>query len=179
MDLLPHGGTSDDVLIECDLRVVSLSDAPQYEAVSYVWGDPDVQLPIKVSGIERVVTKNLYGALQRLRRPNEKRTLWVDQLCINQWDVSEKAAQVRLMRHIYSQCTRCLLWWGDIQADISFADAKSAVELLDFLAADREADDAHSVSKPAFMDSGDALERAILAIRAMTEHENPWWKRIW
>lgn len=104
----PYDG-DENRLIKCDIHTVALSDKPSYECISYVWGDPAYQIPILVSGQEVRVTRNLHDALVRLRLRNKERTLWIDQLCINQWDTSEKAAQVRLMRQIYSYCSRCLL----------------------------------------------------------------------
>lgn len=59
------------------------------------------------------VTKNLYGVLKRLRYSDRPRTLWVDALCINQADTTEKSSQVLLMSEIYSSTWRCLIWLGD------------------------------------------------------------------
>ncbi|KAJ4310661.1 hypothetical protein N0V94_008334 [Neodidymelliopsis sp. IMI 364377] len=103
LNLLP--GNLDDP-IRCTIRVVSLDQYPSYEAVSYVWGDPKEEKEIEVSDRDIPVTKSLWAGLQRLRYPTEERTLWIDQLCINQWDKKEKARQVALMRDIYKQCTR-------------------------------------------------------------------------
>ena len=35
--------------IQCRLEVVVLDSAPEYEALSYVWGDPDATKPIVVN----------------------------------------------------------------------------------------------------------------------------------
>jgi hypothetical protein len=74
---------------------------PPYEALSYEWGPSsghDVE--IYVNGLSFHV-RNLYDALMHLQ--NEKdRCLWVDALCINQKDVSERNYQVNQMGRIYS-----------------------------------------------------------------------------
>ena len=101
LHLLPHDGDS-DAPIKCNLRVASLDHNPEYEALSYVWGNKGSLVDIQVSDRTVGVTKNLYSALQRLRLTDKTRPLWVDQLCINQWDMEEKEQQVRLMRRIYT-----------------------------------------------------------------------------
>jgi hypothetical protein len=56
--------------------------APQYEALSYTWGDPTDKLSIEVNGSTIQVTTNLFSALLALRKPNEDRILWIDALYI-------------------------------------------------------------------------------------------------
>lgn len=67
-----------------------------------------------------------------------RRTLWVDQLCINQQDDEKKTVEVQIMADIYKQCTRCLIWLGDIpigpHAGFTTADAESALSFLQSLA---------------------------------------------
>jgi hypothetical protein len=77
LDLLP--GRAEDP-IQCDLRVASLSDQIQYEALSYVWGHHSRM--ILIAGLKFSVTENLYAALKQLRHTSSKRALWADQLCI-------------------------------------------------------------------------------------------------
>lgn len=59
------------------------------------------------------VTQNLHAALKRLRLQNQSRVLWVDAICINQDDTSEKSFQVAMMSQIYSKTTKGLLWLGE------------------------------------------------------------------
>ncbi|CAM1504820.1 Fc.00g024110.m01.CDS01 [Cosmosporella sp. VM-42] len=49
-----------------------------YEALSYVWGDPENAGEIAVDGLTLRVTSNLYTALQHLRCPDRDRVMWVD-----------------------------------------------------------------------------------------------------
>ncbi|KAF3767018.1 HET-domain-containing protein, partial [Cryphonectria parasitica EP155] len=111
LDIIPYGpdGTADDPL-RCEYHIVALSENPTYETLSYRWGDADNKIQIEVRGQQIPVTRNLYRALLRLRRPDQTRSIWIDQLCINQEDNIEKTAQVRFMRQIYSQCTQCNVW---------------------------------------------------------------------
>lgn len=95
------------------LSVVSLAEAPTYEALSYVWGDPTVTLPIRVDGLDFQVTTNLEAALRHLRyRDGRNRTLWVDAICINQDDIEERSGQVQQMGDIYGKAQEVVVWLG-------------------------------------------------------------------
>ena len=176
--LLPHSGDSGAPL-KCELRVASLEDKPEYEALSYVWGDKDNLIDIQVSDLQVGVTENLYSALRRLRRADEPRPLWVDQLCINQWDTKEKEQQVRLMRHIYTQCQTCILWMGDIKAGVTEDDATSVLELIKYMAAAGKAGSDEGIPIPHCLDSDASFECTVRALQAFSIVGNPWWARVW
>ena len=53
--------------IQCNLSYVSLNDTPKYEALSYVWGDPSIRMPILLDEHPFGVTQNLDLALRVLR----------------------------------------------------------------------------------------------------------------
>jgi hypothetical protein len=101
-----------EAIIKMTLSAVSLDVEPQFEAVSYVWGDPIITIPTILDGHIFQVTENLNAALHRLRLPDLDRVLWIDAICINQNDNSERNSQVLLMGHIYSKCTKCDVWLG-------------------------------------------------------------------
>ncbi len=42
----------------------------------------------------------------------ERRTLWIDQVCIEQNDKDEKSAPVKLMGEIYESAHEVLVWLG-------------------------------------------------------------------
>ncbi|KAE9369166.1 HET-domain-containing protein [Stipitochalara longipes BDJ] len=100
---------------------VRLADKPTYEALSYAWGPPvktyEIALP---NGILRI-TESLFSSLMHLRRRGRERLLWIDQLCINQDDDTEKIQQILLMRQIYSSATRVLVWLGPDEGNGSIA----------------------------------------------------------
>lgn len=102
----------EDEPIACRLTTVLLDDNPQYESLSYVWGDTFQHAQIRVDGTPFRVTYNLYGALNRIRSESSERTLWVDAICIDQGNLEERSAQVQMMRDIYRQASRVLIWLG-------------------------------------------------------------------
>ncbi|KAH7381210.1 heterokaryon incompatibility protein-domain-containing protein [Phaeosphaeria sp. MPI-PUGE-AT-0046c] len=109
--LVLHAGKATDP-IKCSLHVISLSDASDYEALSYTWGDVSVTRPIEVQGAIFEATVNLERALRHLRDPTHDQTLWVDAVCINQNDIEEKSKQVAMMGTIYKDCSRVRIWLG-------------------------------------------------------------------
>ncbi|KAI1300617.1 heterokaryon incompatibility protein-domain-containing protein [Xylaria venustula] len=101
----------DDVL-QCSLLQENLDDAPEYEALSYVWGSLQFTQDILVDAKPFKITENLDCALRYLRHASADRVLWVDALCINRADITERNHQVTLMKEIYSRCAQDLAWLG-------------------------------------------------------------------
>ncbi|OAL55028.1 HET-domain-containing protein [Pyrenochaeta sp. DS3sAY3a] len=110
-------GSGDDE-IKCKLRHKELptqgfpDEASSYEALSYVWGIEIARDPIFLCGSRFPVTRNLAEALKGLRLPKVERMLWVDAICINQYDEKEKELQVKLMHMIYKLAKRVIAWLG-------------------------------------------------------------------
>lgn len=116
---LQPGQPCDDV--HCKILYSALNSgkcaSPSYIALSYVWGPPEFEEFIFCDNgsddSSRIhVTHNLYGALRALRREAETRTLWIDQICINQADDEEKCSQIQIMKEIYSQADGEIAWGG-------------------------------------------------------------------
>jgi Heterokaryon incompatibility protein (HET) len=53
--------------ISCHLHLSSLADQPDFNALSYVWGDPNVTQNILVQGEVFAATTNLVSALRHIR----------------------------------------------------------------------------------------------------------------
>ncbi|KAL2045707.1 hypothetical protein N7G274_002138 [Stereocaulon virgatum] len=114
-----HPGSDIDIL-QCTMRHVRLADSPQYEALSYCWGDPTPNQTIKCNGKPLAITTSLQLALRRLRfYPPRIRALWADAICINQKDIDERNQQVRLMRRVYEQAQSVVVWLGEAANDSS------------------------------------------------------------
>ncbi|KAH7144164.1 heterokaryon incompatibility protein-domain-containing protein [Dactylonectria estremocensis] len=114
--LVIEPGKYGDKLI-CQLETVDLDQKPDFEALSYCWGDKLSMETVLVNDHYHQVTTNLYGALQRLRYNDKPRMIWVDAVCINQKDDNEKAHQVNMMKYIFTTATSTTLFIGDYQDD--------------------------------------------------------------
>src|SRR2546421_582003 len=69
-------------------------------------------IKISVSGKSLSITKTLDVALRHVRKSTDPIVLWVDQICINQLDKSEKSEQVNVMDQIYHTAGEVLVWLG-------------------------------------------------------------------
>ncbi|KAL5331150.1 hypothetical protein ACEPPN_000679 [Leptodophora sp. 'Broadleaf-Isolate-01'] len=99
--------------LHIELIEVKLGEFLEYEAISYVWGEPvfDHQLRTPLGSIK--ITRNLDTALRGLRSENVVRNLWTDAVCINQMSMDEKAQQIPLMGGIYKFANCVLAWLGE------------------------------------------------------------------
>lgn len=105
-------------MIECELSVVSLDLQPAYKALSYVWGQADVDTAtVYLNGSRFTVTKNLNRALLRLRGQQISTPVWIDALCIDQSNLQERTLQVQLMRRIYEQSLETIVYLGEYEPD--------------------------------------------------------------
>ena len=135
--------------IEIEIIRVSSSAPPAYEALSYVWGPPERthEVTVKTSSkkcfprLSRgrrflfghskfklshlAISRNLFIALQHLRFAKKPRLLWIDAICINQDNISERSEQVNKMASIYGNAQLVILWLGE-----EAHQSSSAIETL-------------------------------------------------
>ncbi|KUJ09352.1 heterokaryon incompatibility, partial [Mollisia scopiformis] len=88
-----------------------------YEIISYRWGDSTPTHKVFCNNARCLFTRNLYSALSRIRKADVSRFVWADQISINQDDVDKRNHQVGVMRHIYANAIRTLIWLGDNDAE--------------------------------------------------------------
>ncbi len=105
--------------VACTLITAKLSENPKYEALSYMWGSLSNPTTITVDFQDFSVGENLWRALRQLRLGASRRTIWIDAICINQADTTERNHQVSQMSKIYSCAEQVLVWLGP---DTSFSD---------------------------------------------------------
>ncbi|GAP87146.1 hypothetical protein SAMD00023353_2301320 [Rosellinia necatrix] len=112
IELFP--GAFSELPIRCRLIEQDLSYSLPYKALSYSWksdgASPDVD--ILCNSKHLCISANLHAALQRLRASQDIVRVWVDAICINQQNDSERANQVGIMRQIYQNSSEVLIWLG-------------------------------------------------------------------
>jgi hypothetical protein len=114
------GSVDDNVQLGIQHRHLD-DDATAFEALSYVWGNPNPRKQIFINNIPFEVGPSLYSALHHLRHHNEKRVMWIDAVAINQEDLHEKSVQVPLMRFIYPLAAATVVFIGEADEDTSWA----------------------------------------------------------
>ena len=115
MKLLPGARHEDE--IRCKIVHTSLSqyqfDTGGYIALSYVWGNPEDQVPITIEDQHLLVTSNLDSALRHIRHVKNEILIWADAVCINQTDDEEKGQQVAQMGDVYKNALRTIIFLGE------------------------------------------------------------------
>lgn len=119
IELIPGDWTTG---IQCRLYDTHLASSGSYKALSYTWGNLNATLSVFIlcNGQRLPIPSNLSTALRRLRQPDRPAILWVDALCINQSDDTERAHQVGIMRDIYENSCEMVIWLGEqsVQDDV-------------------------------------------------------------
>ncbi|OQU94975.1 hypothetical protein CLAIMM_01250 [Cladophialophora immunda] len=106
---------SSDAPLKASLVVVDIASpsCPDYECISYTWGDQTSPNSLHVDDHEVPLRLNLDQALRRFRSPTKARLLWVDAISIRQDDTDEKAQQVKMIGDIFQGASRVLAWLGE------------------------------------------------------------------
>ncbi|KAH6672254.1 heterokaryon incompatibility protein-domain-containing protein, partial [Halenospora varia] len=156
--------------ILCEMIQVPLHSLPAYDAISYTWGDPDKFRTLNISGRYIAITRNIQGILRDLAPLKGVRYIWIDSLCINQEDDIEKGEQVQLMREIYQNAEKTVVWLGDAP------DASTATEFTTQLAAYLYRKISLGEPMVDHMPFKDQAESWI-AFQRLLNH--PYWSRVW
>ncbi|KAH6613025.1 heterokaryon incompatibility protein-domain-containing protein [Boeremia exigua] len=181
LSLLPS--EKDDDPVQCELRQYEAAVAPEYEALSYVWGKASDLVNIKCNQLDVLVTRNLRDALLAIRDPREPRTVWADALCMNQADVKEKNIHVPLMGRVYSQTSNTVIYLGGASHEDATAAETGLMTIFTLL-------EDHRV-RAGFSDDDDHL--IILLLQILPDHspisvswsaikdffDQSWFVRIW
>jgi hypothetical protein len=138
-----------------------------------------------------------------MQGPDARIPFWIDALCISQDNDSEKSHQVRLMKQIYLQAYKVLVWLGPPSEDSELALAKMrAVEAWWYIAthANEPVVELHDEDEknPKESKNGTAVRKHsngyepimflyeehdkefLGSLEAITNFlENPWWGRAW
>jgi hypothetical protein len=158
LKLLP--GSRDSKVVG-ELIHTSLGKQPEYDALSYMWGDAVVTVPIQlVDNDDFQVTVNLEKALRDLRLEDKILTLWVDAICINQHNIAERNAQIGFMPTIYEKAATVRIW-----LDLEIDPASPAFAKLASL---------HDQSSPDDLGDDPQFWAPVWDIR-----KNRYWKRLW
>ncbi len=180
--LLPGTGEGP---ICCIIETAGGDNPAGYSALSYTWGDTSATAAITLNGQPFTVTENLLSALRHLRNPDNAISLWIDAICINQNDLSERSWQVRRMKSIYENAARVICWLGSDADESDLAMAK----LLEITRAIKMQLSAGKGIMDAIQIVIDTRMRSILA-PSQAEAQSlwdalshlfarPWWYRIW
>lgn len=171
--------------IHCDIKIVNLEGKVKYEALSYTWGTENNLQKIFIQGQPFLVRENLYAALKRLRMTFTTRSLWIDAICIDQNNITEKEFQLPLMTKIYEGASQVCVWLGEA-SDLSAVALKgfSSQWSVQRIRANRR----HGYLVPPFrerMASSEAIKASSELFKELDTGElrellsRPYWTRVW
>lgn len=148
--------------ITCKIIHARLSNRPKYAALSYMWGSDANSRNIDIGGKSCRIGHNLWLALLELRLGDRERIMWIDAICINQEDSSERNHQVGQMSLIYSQSLMVIVWLGP-----ETEDSREAIPFLKKLAGLM---DIHPTKHIQFEAKWNSVKKLC---------EMGYWKRLW
>ncbi|KAF4823939.1 Heterokaryon incompatibility protein 6, OR allele [Colletotrichum siamense] len=165
-----------------------LTNLPAYNALSYTWGSPvatqDSDLhpvTILLNGRSFDVFPNLHDALVWIRARNVCDLYWIDAICINQADTTERGIQVGIMDHIYKLAARVDIWLGSVTEDDCPAEVS---RLINTMADNTRADFEYTSEDTLFDDAtrrryglADVSEEVWYAFIAF--FDRTWFNRVW
>ncbi|KAJ4180024.1 hypothetical protein NW755_012064 [Fusarium falciforme] len=172
--ILP-GSESQPISLQLHHTTMTQEPTPTYEALSYVWGSPDGGVAVSVAYSDDphqstlMVGRNLFVALQHLRRADEPRTMWIDAVCVNQEDIAERSSQVRNMGNVYVLASRVVVWLGEANKDSDFV-----MSLLRDVGARMQQEPNGWIQ---YLETEAYQSRAMHALHSLLLR--PWFKRVW
>jgi hypothetical protein len=109
--LLRYVPSSKGSKINLQIQVFDRRTKPRYAALSYVWGEKTPRQTISLEGCRFDTGPNLYNALRSMRKGLPE-WFWIDAICIDQNNISERNEQVREMTETYAKATFVASWIG-------------------------------------------------------------------
>ena len=162
------------------LREFDLHDKDSgFGALSYVWGDHSLVLPVECNGKTMWITESLHSALWQLRQEEHQGYFWADavcRLCTNQSDLEEKNQQVRRMVDIYKAADLVLVWLGEegeeerVGYDFLCDIVKTVNDAYERRSSDRDYLDTNTLLAMFSVDGCSAMMRLL---------NKPWFTRAW
>lgn len=129
--LLHMNSESSSHILSGTFECVDITHHRPYEAVSYTWGGQEANYTksqfVIIGGNIFPITENCAAALRKVRKEGRSKPIWIDALCINQNDRSEKENQISQMGKIFRGADKIHIFLGERCDDITASRALSAV----------------------------------------------------
>jgi hypothetical protein len=110
--------------ITCTIDIFEAGNVPPYIALSYTWGLSIPLHTIRLNGKACSIRENLFDFLNAYGASDTgqgSHRLWIDQLCIDQSNDSERGHQVKMMGDIYRNA-EFVISWLDMSCHDAFRD---------------------------------------------------------
>lgn len=168
--LLP-GDESEDIHLSFSIH--GLDEVPEYNAISYTWGElEDNGSVVYIDEEPFPVRNNCHYALWQARLHHPGEYVWIDAICTNQADDEEKSSQVSILGEIFAKATQVMACVGS-HADDSEYLLECGFEDFDTW------QDMSAQERRAWLDAkGEGCaRRGFNASHSLSDR--PYWKRVW
>ena len=99
-------------LLSFSLTTVNLDSQNDYLALSYEWGAETANEIVLVNEWKTKIRPSLYSFLLQNVKTLHRKQIFIDAICIDQSDATEKQAQIGLMGKVYSGAAEVVAWLG-------------------------------------------------------------------
>lgn len=154
-----------------------------FEALSYTWGTAPADVHVYLEGCDFLVSPDLESSIRHLRYSDRSRKIWIDAICLNQADDTEKSTQIPIMHLIYQRATQVVVYLG-----VPSRESHLAMEYVRNVTATVEVGRQHEISDLVAVKDW-PLELLVTAPLSRAEIESltafyqllmrPWWFRAW
>lgn len=158
-----------ETTLTATFRYVEVEDRTIYIALSYRWSSKARNRIVYIDGYEHFITEDLFEAMRRMAGSSGA-SVWIDAICINQEDITEKNIQVAQMDQIYKGAETVFVWLG--QAD---ASTEIVFKFMSGFGTDFRSDRYNATTFKSFMSSAD--DNYWIAVLDLLNRE--WWSRVW
>lgn len=175
-------------------------EMPTFAALSYTWKSASYPHPwgsrknrnsATLNGQPIRVNQNLYEFLRSIAEELQHMWLWIDQLCIDQNNDTERSNQVSIMADIYSYADEVIIWLGPL--DERTVHAPLVLEFIKWAGSDQRTRDIEEqeriLSRSGFhrvrRHNADLLSNSYKHnVKDIKKARNfmadlPYWKRMW
>ena len=174
------------------LQHASLDDEEPFNALSYSWGEENPTYRILIcDGVTQGrfrVRRNLYEFLQAARTSTHDwshERIWIDQICINQDDHTERCQQVSQMGDLYSTAQATIVWPGSLHAHHNLAAKTPEYGFAGPIFSNQEAQAMIFPSDTPHPNIHTPSEPAVCLLTSFSRHalvgllSSPYWWRLW
>lgn len=160
------------------LQKFPITSVPHYYTASYVWGErkyKGAKINLRNGGLP--ILDRLVPFIHMVTRHGDFRATdwwWIDSLCINLDDPSEREKQVRIMADIYKRARRAIIWLGEEKDDGS--DCTDAIDFMHYLSTLQIAFNGDDQAMRRKLENPEFAEKCVAVSNLLAR---PWWTRVW
>lgn len=199
LEIISHSAGSGDFNGKLHVTDLKQDDRLPYKALSYSWALPEIAAdPVErppapavvIDGRRLAIGCNLFDFLEQTMvlpdsfdKPEDPLMIWIDAVCINQEDLTERGSQIEFMRDIYTLATSVVVWLGrhDVHSRLAIPLSASFAKVdFDTLSLDSRLFQNRSLTDPEFYERYKIKPLSLADWKVIRSfHSRSWFHRVW